>query len=424
MINGNKPKTVMMVAYLSGDQNQHKRTYLYALDIALRERGYRLLLVDQAGHDIEGSFFTRKIDLESDKSKRIKRRLHKCLSNNRSLRDAVATEAGFGSISFEEAAEKLFSVVAAIIAIFEEEDISFALLWHQFNGTSMLLADFLRNSGIPFQYVHLGPLPGSIIFEADGQMAESWVVREYRRFRRLPLTAADMDIASYYLDYVREIFLDRKKQPETGPLREMLVSKVKRSQPVLFFAGQNDYRTGMIPRFLPKARWHSPFYNDTEDAFKHLCVLAKKKDWFIIFKPHPNLQKERNQEAYSSDKNFCIVHEANLFECILLANVTVTIVSSSAYQALIHKRPVILLGRMPLTGKRCVYEVFARCLTGHTVERALQRGFTEKQQKFWHRHVAQVLKHYVFSFDDKIESIIGRGVQEAAENLVSFYRTF
>lgn len=412
--------TVVLVGYVAGDQNRHKRVYLDSLDAALNERGHRLLLIDQAGHPVDGTVMTRRFDPSCPRSCTLKQGLYEALSTDSSVQDAVALEAGFLAVPKEDAAEKLFSPAAAIIAVLEAERPCLVLIWHQFNGTSMLIARFCRSRNIPFLYVHLGPVPGVIVFEAGGQMAESWIVRENRRFMGLPLSQNDLDKAAVYLEWVREHFLDRKQQPEPGTLGHALGGRLDTDRPVIFYAGQNDYRSGMTPRCLPEAKRHSPFYGSTLEALEHLAVIAEREKWLVLFKPHPNLKDAALVPSLRHTDTVVVAPGANLFECILNSDVTVTILSTSAYQALIHQRPVVLLGRMPLTGKRCTYEVPAKFLAAHTIGKSLRKGFTSGQQQYWQRHLSQVLKYYVFSFDQGMEAIIGRGVREAAGFLLSF----
>ena len=414
--------TLVLVGYVAGDQNRHKRVYLDSLDASLHDRGYRLMLIDQGGHAVEGNTLTRQFDPSSPGSRTLKQELYEAISSNPEVRNAVALESGFLNIREEEAAERLFSSAAAIIALLEDERPCLVLIWHQFNGTSMLLTRFCRSRRIPFLYVHLGPVPGVIVFEPDGQMAESWIVRENRRFMRLPLSQDDLNRSAAYLEWVREHFLDRKRQPEPGTLEHALGGRADTDRPVIFYAGQNDYRTGMTPRCLPKATWHSPFYGNTQEALQHLARIAAKEKWTVLFKPHPNLKYSGLVPSLPDAETVVAAPGANLFECILHSDVTVTILSTSAYQALIHQRPVVLLGRMPLTGKRCTYEVPAKFLAAHTIRKSLRKGFTSRQELLWQRHLAQVLKYYVFAFDEGMEAIIGRDVREASGYLVSFLR--
>lgn len=420
----NPLKRIALVAHLAGEQNSHKRAYLSRLDQSLQDRGYCLLLIDQGGHEIEGDFLTRQFDPKSDRARLIQAHLHAQLKQCDLFQQAVAVEAGFLSCTKEGAADKLFSTASAIMAILEEETIHAGLIWHQFNGVSMLLAWHLRDHRIPFQYVHLGPIPGAIVFEPDGQMAESWIVRESKRFLNLPVNNSDEDKAFQYLTFVRKNFLDRKAQPDSLGVKELASKNQSSGRPVIFYAGQNDFRTGMTPRLLPHAKWHSPHYESTLDALQHLCYMAQKKKWTVLFKPHPNLRLDKQCSLDVCGEHIIFLPEANLFDCILNSDVTVTILSATAYQSLIHGRPTVLFGRMPLTGKKCCYEVHFKPFAAHTLSKALKRGFTLQQQEYWRRHIAQIIKYYAFSFDSDIETIIGKGPDTATQYLVSYFQDY
>jgi hypothetical protein len=193
----------------------------------------------------------------------------------------------------------------------------------------------------------VGPLPGVIVFEPGGQMAESWVCRENQRFLRLPVTDAQLDRTKAYFEHVRTNRRDRKPKTAAWSIIPQATKLRENAKRLLFYAGQNNFRTGMMPRCLPNAKLHSPFFSDTVNGLAHLSSLDDAKDWIILFKPHPNI-RQTDEPALNHVET---VAKASVFECIHGSDVTVTVVSTTAYQALIHEKPALLLGRMNLSWK-------------------------------------------------------------------------
>jgi hypothetical protein len=186
---------------------------------------------------------------------------------------------------------------------------------------------------------------------------------------------------------------------------------------LIFYAGQQDYASGLVPRSLPESHVHSPYFADTVDALRHLAELAERNNWHIVFKPHPILANRSKNFKTAHPGRVDVALGANLFDCMEQCDVTTTIVSQVSYMALIHDRPCVLLGRTQLTGKGCVYEPHDFADIETVFQRALAEGFTEAQRTAWRRHVAQVMRHYAFGFEDDAAELLGRGVDDAARYL-------
>ena len=177
----------------------------------------------------------------------------------------------------------------------------------------------------------------------------------------------------------------------------------------------------MYPPWLPNARIHSPHYTHTNDALHDLAKQAERFDWQILFKPHPNLTvRGQDPAAYSGPfaDRVTVAQGANVFECIELTDVTTTIVSQVSYVALMHERPVVLLGGNQLRGKRCAWEPARREEVGPCIERALDEGPSPSMQENWRRHVAQLLKYYLFAYDEEVRSFFDRDEVDVARYLM------
>jgi len=413
------PKTIVVLAHLAAPGSAAKLDYLESLDGSLRTYGFRLLLVDQAGIELETPCATKTIPVDIVSGKALDDRLRHELDTKPDLRHAVDMETGFRGQNWEVAARKTIGVASFVRDLLKYERAALCVLWHQFNGCCTALASLCGEMGKPVVFAHLGCLPRTVVFESGGQMAESWVARENERFLKLPVVEPDLEVSRTYLDIVRQEKADRKPQTEEWSIRQVIERHRKLGRKVVFYAGHNDYRTGIRPRTLPNSSLHSPFYSGTLDALRHLAELAEEYEWTILFKPHPNIQSEYDCEALAYGDHVEPVIGANVFECLQESDVTVTVVSQVSYLALIHERPLVLLGNLPLRGKGCAYEIANREDVARLVEQAVDTGFTPEQRQAWERHVAQLLKYYLFAIDQRTVDCIGRGLDEAARFLIS-----
>ena len=233
------------------------------------------------------------------------------------------------------------------------------VLWHQFNPYHQVLLHVLNEMKIPVIFGEHGVLPGSYCFERNGQMAESWVTLQKDFFNELPITPDEIDNARAYLKHARTSKANNKGQGRpfiNTPIAERLLQEGK---PIIFYAGQNDPKAGLAPQGTDRARFHSPIYASTFDALESLARIAKQNDWNLLYKPHPQTKHYESGNTFSFEINPHVVKvpfDADIFDCIALADVTVTILSQISYQALIQGQPCVLLGRMQLSDSDCLYE--------------------------------------------------------------------
>ncbi len=252
-------------------------------------------------------------------------------------------------------------------------------------------------------------------------MAESWVATDNDRFLDLEITPEQRTAVRDYLDRVREQRRSRKPQGFRPDVTERMRAVRAEGRPVVFYAGENPYRSGILPSNMPRARRHSPHYRGTEEALDALCAVAAERGWHIVFKPHP---QARSPKGPSTDADTLTLAEgANVFECILESDVTTTLVSQVSYLALIQDKPCVLMGRNPLSGKGCVYEVACADSLAPTFEAALAEGLTPAQREAWLRHATQLCVYYLFALEPEVEEALGRDVRDAARFVLDHART-
>ncbi|MDR2666717.1 MAG: hypothetical protein LBB34_01180, partial [Holosporales bacterium] len=168
----------------------------------------------------------------------------------------------------------------------------------------------------------------------------------------------------------------------------------RQNRPRIFFAGQNDCASGNIPYDDKAKTFHSPVFASTHDALLFLDGIAAKNDWTIFYKPHP-ATIVNNPKVTFTLKATVVINQCDVHEIINLTDVTVTILSQTAYVALIMRKPVVMLGYTQLRYSSSTYNAFEQDDIEDTIKQAVAQGFTSEQQAHFIKHVALLSKYYL-----------------------------
>lgn len=414
-------QTILVSGYFSGPGARQKLAYLERLDYVLRRQHYRLFLVNLTPQHLSTPCAHCSLPHFVHYNHLLKRfgRIDP-ESLDDAYGEAIALESEETGVSPGQAARKLLQFLDLMDRIIRRQRPVLAILWHQFNSLHYALATYSERIALPVLYAEYGLLPGTVAFDAAGQMAESWVTTDNARFLALELTQEQQSAVRDYLDRIRRERRSRKPQSGKAEIAGKLRSIQEQGRSIVFYAGENLYRSGILPTTSPRARLHSPHFRDTAEALGALCAEAKERAWHVVFKPHPQ-SRPWTHPAVSEDI-LTVAEGANVFDCILHSDVTATLVSQVSYLALIQGKPCVLMGRNPLSGKGCVYEVASADTLGSTVEAAVSEGFTSAQRDAWLRHAAQLCVHYLYALEPDVEEAIGRGVRDAAEYIIEHTR--
>ncbi|MCH7959625.1 MAG: hypothetical protein IID08_05820 [Candidatus Hydrogenedentes bacterium] len=416
--------TILLSAYLTGEEHRSKRDYFNGLEAHLNTAGFELLRVDLVPG--KSSKLHTTISLPSFISQ-----AHRIFGDGYinpdslsiELAQAASLEAEIRHVSVSRAALKLVLYRAFMRNIFKRSKVRLCILWHQFNAFHMALADLCRQEGIPVLYVEYGMLPGTIVFDEEGQMALSWVARNTESYRGLSVLPEHIEQAKRLTTRMREQRRSRKPQDSDMDIASIVQEQRRAGKKILFYAGEHEYHAGILPRSLSYAPVHSPYYSGTLDALNSLAILAESNDWHILFKPHPLHSGQGAPAIPILHDRITAVPGANVFDCIEHSDVVVTLVSQVSYLALIHAKPCVLLGRNPLSGKQCVYEPEDREDLEQALSDALSKGRTTEQIDAWHEHVARICTHYLFASDEDMRKPFGRGHDDAARFIIGHART-
>lgn len=277
-----------------------------------------------------------------------------------------------------------------------------------------LIKEQCFKKGIKTVFIHAGTLAGTINFDIGGEMGESLPAKYPEEFNELKVDSDDLSHAEDVIEYIRESRENRKKQPsKTGV--ESIRQRIKNNRPVLFFAAQCDAASGLECDEAIRKKYHSPIFESSIEAGNFLAGLAEKNDWNLIYKPHP--MYTRGDFESLLPKNVIYIEEGNLHEIIDLSDVVITILSQTAYEALIRNKPVVMLGMMQINKKGCAYEAYNLEDIERTIKEALDKGYTYNQKRAFIKHVAQLLKYYLFSDLKERKISYGKGQIESLDEI-------
>ena len=106
-------------------------------------------------------------------------------------------------------------------------------------------------------------------------------------------------------------------------------------------------------------------------------------------------------------KSVHIVKSCNINDLVDYADLTITILSSTGYIALIREKPLIMLGYTSLRGKGCCYEAFNFESLEAVIKNALENKMTDEMKINFIKHIAQMNKYFLY--DDNLPRKIRYG---------------
>ena len=265
------------------------------------------------------------------------------------------------------------------------------ILWNEFYAFHRLLDAACRELMISVMYMEFGNIPGTITLEKVGQMGESWPAKYSSDFLHIPVSERDYRSAQKKIIELKNKKLNRNTQPVNTSMKT-IKEKLLRDRPIVFYAGSNDYASGIQPYTERARKYHSPIFQSSMEAVSYLSDLCQQNAWNFICKPHPMMSQY--WEKISFPENVIYVDEVDIHDLIDLSDVVVTILSTVGYIALIRERPVVMLGYTQLKGKGCTYEAFRKNDIENTILSAISNGFTCTMQKNTIKHIAQMERYY------------------------------
>ncbi len=297
-------------------------------------------------------------------------------------------------------------------------DVRHVLFNHQFSGYHMIARRICEELAIPFTYWHPGFLPGTMSFDYSGQLAESEL---HRRLVKdgLELRAEWIDLGRDYIDLARKgQYLRPGKSNKSNQAVVELVKEKKKYGNIILVAGSNDYRTGVLPESYKKSSIHSVHYKSSDQLFRDVVGVAESSS-YIVYKPHPNLYPGRSGVEEISSRSM-IVYDVAIQDLLSEVDVSVSICSSAAYEALIFGVPAVVVGSLPGINLGFFYQVVdSRQELGATLEQVALDGVSTDRKIAFDNFIGYCLSEYFFQHGKYACPLVRRHLDDALMELVS-----
>ncbi|MCI8377741.1 MAG: hypothetical protein HFH72_04380 [Lachnospiraceae bacterium] len=287
-------------------------------------------------------------------------------------------------------------------------------IWNAFTPLHKVFAKVCREEKIEAVYVENGVLPGTLAFDKNGQMGESFPALCHQEFLQIPVSIEEKNHAEEVIHFLKDSGLNRYQQKEDADFIQSVKDKLMPGRPVILFAGGLDHMSGLVPHNGRARKYHSPVFGTSEEAAQYLKGLAKKNRWNLIYKAHPWLPSDME----SDESGFLCINKGNINDLIDLCDVVVTIVSQVSYLALIRNKPAVMLGYIQLRQQGCTYEAFEREKIPDILSEAVRNGLREEMREAFANHVARLEKAYLFDDMTEKEIQIGRDISMQAKEEV------
>jgi hypothetical protein len=299
-----------------------------------------------------------------------------------------------------------------------DNKIKHVLLNHQFSGYHMIARQICEELSISFAYWHPGFLPGTMSFDYTGQLAESELHKELLKdgLERRPEW---IQLGREYIERTNSEHYARPGKSNTSDSATLQAVKSKRTySKVILIAGSNDYRTGVMPRSYEKSNLHSMHYKSSDQLFKDV-VSEASEGTYVIYKPHPNLYPNRSGFEETSNCSM-IVFDVTIRDLLKAVDLSISICSSSAYEAQIAGVPAIVVGNLPgiNLGFFCAVNGKKRALSVAMSHSRTEAELREQRHLFFN-FVGYCLFEYFFQHGESGCPLAKRGLNEAIRGLIA-----
>lgn len=293
-----------------------------------------------------------------------------------------------------------------------------AILWNKYRTAYSVMNQVCKDMQVRSFFMEFGAIPGSFSIDVDGQMGESFPAVHSDEFRKLSISEEEWKENIKIMQFLKDSKLNRNIQPISNEANK-LKEKIANGKLTVFYAGQNDYESGLFPYTETTKQFHSPNFKTSDEVCYVLADLANKNGWNLVYKPHPIMLKCGKCKKENLPQNVIYTSNIDINEVIDMCDVTITILSQTSYLSLIREKPVVMLGYTQLKGKGCTYEAFDRDHLERSIEEALQMGYTQEQKDNFYLHVAQMNKYYVYDDLNERELRYGQSVQQFVDYLLT-----
>jgi hypothetical protein len=291
------------------------------------------------------------------------------------------------------------------------------LAWTEFRPWSNTFRALCKAHEIPVLFLHEGFLPYTMQIDTCGEIALSYMCRKSEKFRALPIRDRDLENARKTLDFA----IKQGSRNEFSECQKDVLESIEKARgkgkKIVFYACCNDWMMGLRPIWRQRAESLATPFVDSYDALSEMIRLCRANNWHLVVKPHPYYNSSQLLDIVRRHKAFTdltISYLADPHAILNASDVLVTLMSSTAYEAMARGIPVVLLGGHPLRGQGVVYELTDTNDLSDLIKQALIREDWERREDAWLHFVARMIRYYLFPSTLEIEATMDKCIEHAA----------
>lgn len=240
---------------------------------------------------------------------------------------------------------KINYIIYYYLVLFKKYNPVRAIVWTEFHPFCEIFIHICKFYKIEYLVAERGLLNETLVLEKNGIYGKSDLTKK---------NLIKKNNINEYNQYIKNYHKLKKKWPPSKKINMFNINENKRS---IFFAGTNEIWHGLYPY---KNKKTSPIFKSHLSALKAISKASSKfKEFEIIYKPHP---KDKIFHNYKNKipKNIRIVENEDAITLIKKTDLFITIASSLICDALIYKKPTIILGNFEISNKKISNEVIKK----------------------------------------------------------------
>lgn len=281
------------------------------------------------------------------------------------------------------------------------------------HSVDMILISILNEMKIPYTFFERGPFPKTWHIDEYGMTAGTKAA-----LRNDTLWAMPPSTWLQKFDQYEELYRNQKEtwweQPAKNNCDIRQRFKIPEQKKIILFANQLDNDTS---NFL-----YAPLHRTNLEAFRWLCqqIEPLKNEFFIIGKHHPMNTESKSKFEKEVNKIGVWVDDVPLEECLAISDYVAAVNSTLLYEALINRKPCLMIGQAVMSNKNIAYEVKSLNPehTRETINAWLHREDIECRFERWGQLGASLFSDCLFTMDVQAEAIGMHGADELANTII------
>jgi GT2 family glycosyltransferase/lipopolysaccharide biosynthesis protein len=273
---------------------------------------------------------------------------------------------------------------------------SIGFTWGMSHPQARLLSTLLEENKIPVYIFERGLFTDTFMVEpvsVYGQSCLNMTPAIWTKWAMHEDTGIYNIIKEYYINNKPQKY----SQNEYIPPDTLRKSLELEGQKIAVFWGQHDAWSGITPRETRRSNDLSPFFADTETAFRHVSeAIEKIPGVSLIFKPHPH---DNNTYCNTAGRSTVITNDINNYSLFELADVFIAMLTTIQFEAVLYEKPIIVMANSQLKSKGIAYEYRDNIKLDELITKALNKFKYGKKLINSKKLVSGLFNDFLYGYD-------------------------